>query len=240
MNLKKSVLLIAIFIITIVSAGIFNSGCYLGDDETRVTIRLQRNDLGMNYYIPEKRMIDRVLEFFSTPGYAGGWVDERNNMVLSIISTSFDDIIINLPSGATSFTTTVPSASNVTFRITAEGDRIGDGIQKMWRREKVISLTPGDLEISISMIQMTWITGASGSTEMNVSWYSNPSYVIAYKIYRSLNEFGNYEYLGTVNYPSTSFQDFSALLGVTYYYRVRTVSSYGEGVMSDPVSGTRE
>jgi hypothetical protein len=239
MNFRNSGIIITLLAITLFSAGIFNSGCYLSDDETRVTIRLQRNDLGINTYIPEKRMIDRVLEFFSTRAYAGGWVDERDNMILTIISTSFEDIVINLPTGATSFTTTVPSASNVTFRITAEGDSIGYGIQKMWGGETVVNLLPGEQEIGISMMPMTWITGAGGSTPITVTWMTNniPAYVTSYQVYRADTAAGPYVYKGS---GTSFFNDSDVVFGRTYYYRVSTVSAYGEGVLSPPLSGTSE
>jgi hypothetical protein len=242
MNFKKSGVIISILIISFLTAGIFNSGCYLSDDETRVTIRLQRNDLGMNYYIPEKRMIDRVLEFFSTPSYAFfGWNSVIGDLTLKVRSSSFNEIIFEIPSDATSYTVVVPAVSNVTFEITSlitEGET-GD-VPQNWGGHTTVSLSPGEQEISISMIPMTKITFVSGSTHLTVNWIIDniPAYVTSYNVYRSDTEAGPYGYKGLSG--TSSFDDFDVDYGRTYYYRVSTVSTYGEGVMSDPVSGTSE
>jgi len=241
MNFKKSGVIISILIISFLTAGIFNSGCYLSDDETRVTIRLQRNDLGMNNYIPEKRIIDRVLEFFSTRAEAvTGWNSVIGDLTLKIRSSSFDEMIFEIPPDATSYTVIVPAVSNVTFEITSfinEGEP-GD-VPQNWGGHTTVSLSPGEQGITINMIPMTMITFVSGSTHLTVEWITEkiPSYVTSYKVYRADTEAGTYVYKGS---GEVSFDDLDVDYGRTYYYRVSTVSTYGEGVMSDPVSGTSE
>jgi len=57
--------IIFMLFITTASAAILSTGCY-DDNEARVTIHLERNDLEALGIQPEKHFVDKVLEFFST------------------------------------------------------------------------------------------------------------------------------------------------------------------------------
>jgi len=231
MNIKRSGLIIAIFVITLLSAGIFNSGCYLSDDETRVTIKLQRNDLGMNNYIPEKRMIDKVLEFFSTPAYAMSWDDTIGDLTLTVSSSSFNDMTFSIPSDAVTYSLVVPAVSNVTFEITSI---TGYGLN--WGGHITLSLNPGEQEIAINMVPITKIISVNDySDRIDISW-DMVSYAGSYKIYRATAADGPYSLIGTIG--GTFYQDDSSGMvpGTEYYYRISVEYLGNEGVMCNSVS----
>ncbi|HPS87769.1 MAG TPA: hypothetical protein PLY36_13550, partial [Spirochaetota bacterium] len=112
--------IIFMLFITTASAAILSTGCY-DDNEARVTIHLERNDLAFQKEIKQKRVIDRVLEFFSTPAYAViGWSSEHgqySTLTLRIRSSSFSEMTYSIPQSATTYTVEVPSGKDITFEI---------------------------------------------------------------------------------------------------------------------------
>lgn len=234
-----------IMIILLLAAGIAitTTRCYDDKNEARVTIHLERNDLAAMGIQTKKHFIDKVLQFFSTPACAwSGWYYGIGELTLKITSTSFEEKTFLIPQSATTYTVTVPSAENVRFEVTSyitEGET--GSIPKNWGGHSTLSLGPGDQDITINMIPMTLITGVDGTSPIEVTWITEniPSYVTAYKVYRSINVNGPYTYINSVTIIgalTTSYSDSSISLGQTYYYRISPVSTYGEGVMCDPVS----
>ncbi|HOP64894.1 MAG TPA: hypothetical protein PK906_16065 [Spirochaetota bacterium] len=221
-----------IIILLVLAAGVAltTTMCYDDNDkDARVTIHLERNDIAYMGIQPEKHFIDRILEFFSTRAEAGGWDDDRTDLTLTVTSDSFYDLTFALPSEAETFTTTVPSGNNITFTITNYFDTIGYGYQKGWGGHTTLNLGPGDQDIEIKMIPMTWITNVNP-----VQWYGLSQYITSYNLYKSTDENGPYSKIVS-NTTLTSYTDNDVSAGHTYYYRVSVNNENGEGVLSDPV-----
>lgn len=242
MNFRNFGVIITILVIALLTAGIFSSGCYMGDDETRVTIRLQRNDLGMNNYIPEKRMIDRVLEFFSTRAEAVTaqlWSDVKGDMSLVVSSSSFQDKTYTIPAAATTYSVIVPAVSNVTFTLIAV-----DGGKKNWGGHTTVSLVPGEVELFIKMIPMVAFFYQEGNILHFYNFYNGdgtppptPNNVDGFYIYRAVDIDGQYERIAILPETDSTFTDSDPLeIGSTYYYKISVFGSDGEGVLSESIS----
>jgi fibronectin type 3 domain-containing protein len=95
---------------------------------------------------------------------------------------------------------------------------------------------------SISDRAPRMISGLSanpGDARIFLSWsvpQSDVAPVSYYKIYRNSNNYGTESFYVTSN--ANSFTDTSVVNGVTYYYRVSAVNSFGEGDLSYSVSAT--
>ena len=242
MYYRKISAVIIIFTLSLASVLIFNSGCFISDDETRVTINLQRNDLGFNNYIPEKRLIDRILEFFATRAEAVTaqlWSDVKGDMTLTISSSSFDNKVFDIPASTTSYTVIIPAVSNVTFTLVTSS--------KNWGGHSTVSLAPGEQELLIKMIPMVAFWNKEGSyPSYNLHFYTfyddgfggtpppTPGNVDGFYIYRASDINGQYAKIATENINSTFFTEIDALeTGSTYYYKISVFGCDGEGVLSD-------
>lgn len=234
---KNKLLGIIVLLIITASSAIIITGCYQDDGDARVTIHLERNDLAFQKEVKEKRFIDRILEFFSTPAEAGGWPSGHAGDIKLTISSSFFNNNYVIPAGSTAYSVEVPSGTNVTFTITHEGTEVGWGTDDNWGGMATVDLNPGDQDLIIQMLPMTHITGISPSTgTLYVGWYTSSMSVLvtSYNVYRSVNLGGPYIKIGTS--ASASFTDTTGTTGVTYYYKISTNTSLGEGVMCDYVS----
>lgn len=241
MNIKKTLTAI-ILMLAFSGAALFTLNCYK-DDETRVTINLVRNDLAAMGIQPEPELsiIDRVLNFFSTPAEAGAtWSDMRTDIILTVTSDSVGEITFTLPANATSFSTTLPSGSVTEFTIRSwymDGATSKD--QVYWGGQVNVLLQPGDQDISIQMKPMSWIWMASPSTgSVYLSWVTGGYQTLyqpsSYNIYRSTSLNGTYDKIAS---EVTSFTDSSAtglVIGSTYYYKISTNTIYGESILSEP------
>lgn len=236
MNTKRTcAVLVIVFAIT--GFTLFSLNCY-NDDETRVTIHIQRNDLAALGIQPEPEpgIIDRILNFFSTPAEAGAtWSNMRTDIVLTVTSDSFGEKTFTLPANATSFTTTLPSGSDTVFTIRSWYlDSATSRDQVYWGGQINVVLGPGEQEISIQMKPMSWIWSASPSTgSVYLSWVTG-GYTItinSYNIYRSSSINGTYDKIAS---NVTSYTDTGVVAGTTYYYKVSTNSSLGESILSEP------
>lgn len=235
LKIKISGIIVVLFI-TATSAAIFNTGCYKDTNEARITIHLERHDLAFQKEMKQKKIIDRVLEFFSTPAYAGStWFDVRDDLTLIVTGETFTEKIFTLPANSTTYSIILPANENVKFRITSQYTTDFNGVQKNWGGETIVFLSSGESDVIVKMLPMTFITGLGGSTEINISWLTMgiPAYVTTYNVYRSTSADGTYSYIGS---NASFLMDITALSGITYYYRVSAVTSYGEGIMSDPLS----
>jgi len=231
-------IIFALIVFLLLTTGIFINNCYNDNNESRITINIERNDLLSLGIKPEKKIIDSILEFFSTPAEATSvpeWFDIRTDLTLTVISDSFSNMTFTIPANATSFTTSIPSGSNTTLRITSQTDWLNPtgNINKNWGGEYTTLLQPGDMEITITMIPMTYISTVLQSANITVTWevYQMHSSVTAYKLYRSTAIDGDYIY---VNTTSSNTLNAGGYTGTRYYYKVSCVTSSGEGVMSDP------
>lgn len=216
------------------------TGCYK-DDEARVTIHIERNDLIGQKPVQKKWFIDRILEFFSTPAEAStppAWQSTHGNLTLTVSSSSFNDIVFTIPAGATNFSAIVPAANDVTFTITSTYNSV-----KNWGGYSTLKLSPGDdIDATINMLpMMSLIIEAFGTVYIQWNTSSVPSHVTTYKVYKSSNQNGPYIFKGTVagTGGDVGFSDSGVSFGVTYFYKVSAVSTiYGEGVFCDPISAT--
>lgn len=226
-----------IMIIIALAAGISitTTRCYDDDKDARVTIHLERNDLANMGIQPEKRLIDRVLEFFSTPAYAvAGWDSTHGSLTLKVINESSEELTYSIPTGATTYTVEIPSGNNITLEVTSY--TTGGAVSTNWGGHTTVNLGPGEQDITIYMIPMTIIIGAGGSTSLDVNWEPT-SFVTIYNIYRSTSSSGPFALIGTDTVPP--YNDTTALSGVTYYYRISIVNTSGEGIMCAPYAGSR-
>ncbi len=234
---NRNISKIIILLITISTVALFSSSCYDEDGDAVVTIHLERNDLAAMGITPERELgiIDKILNFFSTRAEAASWSDDKTNMTLRVTSGCFDEKTFTLPSGATSFTTTLPSGCETTFIITT-GATVA---QKRWGGQISINLIPGEQDFKIQMIPMSWIYTADGSGHLQLYWINSGfpvGLITSYNIYKSSTINGTYVKVG----PNvTTYNDTSAIIGVTYYFRISTNSIYGESVLSDPFPGSR-
>lgn len=222
------------------------AGC-LNNNEARVTIHIQRNDLALQQKSEQKKFfIDRILEFFSSPayGFIPQWSDSRLSMKLVVKSSSNGEKTYNLPDAATEYSVIIESDNNVTFTITSEGDDNSgtSTMRKMWGGEAIFDISAGeDKSISIQMKPMTWIISVGGSTDLFVSYMSTNmhSSVSNYYVYRSNNPNGLYSRITTVPTSTNPYTDSTAVSGITYYYKVSTNGTHGEGVKCDALSGSK-
>ena len=77
--------------------------------------------------------------------------------------------------------------------------------------------------------------GHSAASGKPVLTWNAVSGATSYKVYRATSKSGTYSLLGTVT--ATSYTNTGAKAGVTYYYKVKAVSSAGESPYSNIVSG---
>jgi hypothetical protein len=231
---KKVFGIIVVFLFLAVSGAILSTGCY-DDDKARIIIHLERNDLAVQKEIKQKNIIDRVLEFFSTPAEASFpplWSPTQGNLTLTITSAEFDKKTFSIPAGTTTFSTIIPAVNNVTFEIIA--------VSKNWGGHKTLSITPGDQEVTIKMIPMVSLIHEFGYA--NLQWTdlsSGPVNVDAFNLYRSKDINGPYTKIATIvgKAQYSYFDDLSAEeIDITYYYRMTVIGSDGEGMMSDPLN----
>lgn len=229
-----------IIIILLLAAGIAitTTRCYDDKNEARVTIHLERNDLAAMGIQPqpEKHFIDRVLEFFSTPAYAvdpADWLDNHSEsgctVTLYVSSPSHEDQEYIIPYDANEYTIIVPSSINTTFTIVSKYSG-----QNNWGGKKTLNLGPGEQDITIKMIPMTYFSYLQGSTmywtEFNLT--PVPANASSYNIYRSDSINGTYSLITTLSISTISFTDPSIISGNTYYYKISVSGSDGEGVLS--------
>ncbi len=236
---SRKIFVIIIILLLAAGVSITTIRCYDDDKDARVTIHLERNDLAAMGIQPQKHIIDRVLEFFSTRAEATTvpeWFDIRTDLTLTVTSTSFDDMTFTLPANAQTFTVNIPSGSETTFTVTSQTDWLNpiNNIQKNWGGQYTTKLGPGDMKISITMIPMTYIITVDPPSTVTIDWavYSISTVVpvSSYKIYRSTTIDGNYSLVSTTT--SDTYTD--PYSGTRYYYRISCVTARGEGVMSDP------
>lgn len=86
----------------------------------------------------------------------------------------------------------------------------------------------------------TGIGLTAGSTGLALSWTANTEGNLAgYNLYRSTSESGTYTKVNSALLTGTSFNDTSALVGVTYYYQLRAVDVHGTEGANAIANGTR-
>jgi len=94
--------------------------------------------------------------------------------------------------------------------------------------------------VSLAPATPSVISATAGAGNVQVSWTAPAASVTTYNVYRSTNPGGE----GTTPYMSnvpgylTSFTDFGVSNGVTYYYTVNAVDSFGSSSQSTEVSAT--
>jgi len=236
---KKS---LGIIILAVLIAGVAFTftRCY-DDSEARVTIHLERNDLAFNKDIKQKRIIDRVLEFFSTPAYAVAvWDSSQSDLKLTVTSLAFDDKIYIIPVGTTEYSLLIPSGSTVIFTATC---RPLAGIYDNWGGITVADLTPGEQSITLKMIPITALSYYdSGASWIELTWDTTIlTKVTGYTIYRSTNANGPYYKIGIISGNTNSIyrdEDPELVSGITYYYKLSVNTADGTGLMSNYASGT--
>lgn len=239
---KRIIGIQTVFFLTLASVAILSSGCYQDDGDSRVTIHLERYDLSSNDIPRDKRFIDRILEFFSTPAEAGAfWSNVKTNLTLTVENAIDGKLEFILPPNATAYSIVIPSG-NTTFTITSKWDSIYNGIQKNQGGEAITNLQPGEQDITIQVKPMTYIVAVTvpgAGPGLNIQWLISGmhSSVSTYKIYRSTDPDGLYSLITT---SSAGFlNDTTISNGVRYYYRISTVGTMGESIPSDAVSGIR-
>jgi hypothetical protein len=233
--------IIVVLFLTAASGAILSTGCYQDEKDARVTINLQRNDLAENVIKQEKHLIDRILEFFSSPLEASsGWDGTHGPLTLTVSGPNIETMIFSIPQTAVSYTITVPAVNNITFFIYSTTTL--NAVPKNWGGQVTTSLSPGEQSLAIRMIPMTKVS-TSGFGMMSVSWEPISAGIpnaSSYIVYKSDTVDGTYSKQTEIfNISTTSYIDPAALVGVTYYYRVSVNGSDGEGVLCDPVAGTR-
>ncbi len=232
---------------------LFHTGC-AGGDETRVTIKLQRNDLTHAGIKPERepRLIDKILNFFSTAAYAGGtWDGTKGTLTLEIEHPTLGKSTVPLATGATEYTTVLPVASGVKFIIRSTIDDSYSGTTlSNWGGQITADLQPSEADnvLTIIMLPVLPIAMASGNPTVSVQWYyySTDSISITgtdqyIELYRSTAPDGDYVLVNsdTLQDSPGSLTDLPSV-GGTYYYRTKFAATYNgkryEGLMSDYAS----
>ena len=234
--------IVLVTILAATSAAIFNTGCY-DDSQARVTIHLERNDLAFNNIKNNRRFIDRVLEFFSTPAEAMStdWVNNHGDLTLTITSADFDDMVFVIPASATEYSVSLPPSDGVTFTVISEFNTPVAGRKKTWGGHTKTNISSGGVDLTIKMIPMTWVAlSAATMATILVSWEfidPAPSNATSYIIYRSTSLNGPYTSVYTTPSISTnSYANGGLVSGTLYYYKIAVQGSDGIGVMSDSAS----
>lgn len=202
----------------------------------RVTIHIQ-NDL---YTQKSETIIDKLLTIFYKTLYAqvAGWSAATAGLTLNVSGSDIEPIIENISSTAESYTVEVPAGAERTFTLLSSAST--GIVETNWGGQTSEYIAPGDNSITIEMIPMTEISGASGSTQLTVTWEGISGVTIdSYNVYRSLNPNGGFTKIGSRASGFTSFDDFNVSFGTVYYYMVSVVGSNGrEGLLCEVVSGT--
>ena len=248
MNMKKfSAAVVLLF--TFTGLTLLSLNCY-NEDDARVTIHLERNDLAATGIQPgsELSVIDRILNFFSTPAEATSvpqWNDDRTDLKFTVMNGKTTVMTATIPANATSYTTFIPAGYNATIIITAKTDWLNPvgNIHNCWGGQTVTELKPGeDIEITIQMIPMTYISDVNlGTSTIDIFWQTyqitSVKAVSGYRIYKSTEIDGDYSYL-----TQTTGSGFGEAYNPSnppsskYYYRVSCLVGSVEGVMCDPVT----
>lgn len=177
MRKKKISGIIAGICLTAVSAVVIYTGCYQGDGEVRVMINIVRNDLAVQEKVKDKRIIDRFLEFFSTPAYAtSAWDNTKADLTLTVSSVAFQDKVYTIPYTATEYSIVLDSGVKATFTATCAGAGY-----KNWGGHKTVGLAPGEQNIQLNIIPMVYFY-MSGTSTVNITWYQANSWVVLHLI----------------------------------------------------------
>lgn len=106
-----------------------------------------------------------------------------------------------------------------------DGDQKIKGVQTL--RTKVF--TTRKLKTEIKSVCKT------GSSQLTVQWTPlDKAKAVSYELYRSTEENGTYKRINKMNAETTSYKD-KVKKGVTYYYKLKTTFSEGEGDLSGSV-----
>lgn len=223
--------IIFMLFITTASAAILSTGCY-DDNEARVTIHLERNDLAFQGDLKQKRVIDRILEFFTTPAFAvAGWDSSHGELTLKIRSSSFSEMTYPIPQSATTYTVTVPAGQSITFEVISY--TTGGAVPYNWGGHKTLDIDPGEQDLTLNMIPMTLITNIPTGSILTVYWEQPTAWVTNYRLYRSDSPEGPYVKIGSdISSTQSSTSGGTTLMGNTYYYKLSVVYNGEEGVMS--------
>jgi hypothetical protein len=242
----KRNLAIVFIALAMLGATFFISGCeFFKDGDVRVTINLVRNDLAfMNQKPAEKlHIVDRILRFFSNPAYgAFGWSSEHTGpLSLRITGEGVNESII-IPSGATSYSTTVPSSVAIKFTITHE---YTVGSFDNWGGiHEGVFISGTDAQITITMLPIVSFTTVGSVTSPNIYYDSLPSgyesVVTGCRLYRSQTSNGSSTLVASQGYvdmiQTTPFiADSTGFSGISspVYYKIVVYGPGGEGVPSE-------
>jgi len=233
-----------VIILLVLAAGVAltTTRCYDDDKDTRVTIHLERNDLAYMGIPPEKHLIDRILEFFSTRAEASfpdPWTETNRtsdcSVTLYVSAGGSAGTEYSIPYDATEYTVIVPSSNATTFTVISSYLT-----NKNWGGHSTVNLGPGDQDITVKMIPITKIkqhqSFAVNSMELGINYFSTPpSNTSAVNIYKSNSADGEYTKIGTTTSITSEiyFTDSNVVSDNYYYYKVSVSGSDGEGVLSD-------
>ncbi len=238
---------LAIIFIALAMPGVtlFISGCeFFRDGDVRVTINLVRNDLAFMNQKPAGKLhiVDRVLRFFSTPAEAvTPWeTDHTGSLALSISGEGVNESVI-LPTGTTSYSTTVPS--NVAVRFTVTHEYIADGSNNWGGIHEGVFMSGTDAQITVTMLPILPVYSITGgSSSRNVYYRYIPidlsSVVTGCRLYMAQSSSGPYTLVATHGYADMSssvtsvFLDSTSVPVWTVYYKIAVYGPSGEGVLS--------
>ena len=117
------------------------------------------------------------------------------------------------------------SDGNYDFRVMAY-DNSNNVTTQVYRGYNLQTQPPADAVLS----------GTAGELSVNLSWTNADNNIAYYKIYRSAEENGSYQYIKKVE--TTSYTDNKLSSENTYYYKVDSVNVYGNSSTSNIVSAT--
>jgi len=255
--MKKKVIAITITLLVATAGALTLVQCD-HSNMARVTIHIQNELHATN----NDSIIDKLLKLISSNAYATfppPWTEEHSGadgyLTLFVSGSDIQTVEIDIPPTSTTFTTEVPAGAQRSFILKFYNDSQGSFT---WGGGKTITLSPGETDITITMIPMTEITSHDGliGSPIQIYWrqfYESLSYsndystiISGFNIYRanpSDGPNGPYTKIGFANgYNAENYSDNSInATSEPYYYKVSVVTLSGkEGLLSDfyPAAGS--
>lgn len=230
MKKNYAYLMIVFFFMTIMIAAL--NTCSTQDMATvKICIKGKDGLYGTN----NKNYIEKLFLLWVQNAYAMAWPSSYDELALTVSGPGMDTIVAAIPPAESTYTLEVPAGSERLFRVIATNTTIAP--YKNWGGHTISTLNPNeDVSLNISMIPMTKINSAGGSTQLTVVWEST-SYAVSYNLYKALNPDGPYTMIQ--NTLNTFYDDFDVVFGTTYFYRVSVITAAGEGELCDYLAGTQ-
>lgn len=219
----------------LISGALFLTRCSRGDTAL-VTI-----NLGRTYAVEPKGMLDRALAFMTglfvtrlqADPIGGGCT--ATNIMITVYGDGFEPMTAEIPLETGEITLEVDAGLKI-FSVVA----LDDGYRTCGGRAKVFIMPGSEQTIDIQMGPLPeppdgtpQVDSSGPMCGPHITWYGASGTTVGYSIYRSEDDGATFILLGATDLGTLIYDDVSAVMGVTYIYRIAGINEYGEGNPGD-------